>query len=112
MNTSTDRILTAHVAVYGAIAISIVLASLARVLASSGTAKAVPYVPMSKAVPYVPMSLSSGTGTGDTSDVHLLHVQGHVYMLVSAGGNVTVQVGDDGVLLVDTSVAEASGKVL
>ena len=43
MNTSTDRILATHVAGYGAIAITIVLASLARVLASSGTAKAVPY---------------------------------------------------------------------
>ena len=95
--------LTTHAGRYGSIAILIVLASLARVLASSGTAKA---------MPYGPMSLSSGAGTGDTSDVHLLHVQGHVYMLVSAGGNVTVQIGDDGVLLVDTSVAEASGKVL
>jgi cyclase len=45
-------------------------------------------------------------------EVHSLHVQGNVYMLIGGGGNVTVQVGDDGVLLVDTSVAEMSDKVL
>ena len=51
-------------------------------------------------------------GAPDSVDVRVLPVQGHVYMLVSAGGNVTLQIGDDGVLLVDTSVAEASDKVL
>ena len=45
-------------------------------------------------------------------DVHVLHVQGNVYMLVGAGGNITMQVGDDGVLLVDTGLAGASDKVL
>ncbi len=44
--------------------------------------------------------------------VHSLHVQGNVYMLVSAGGNMTVQVGDDGVLLVDTSVAQMSDEII
>ena len=52
------------------------------------------------------------SGEGDTPDVHVLHVQGHVYMLVSAGGNVTLQIGDDGVLVVDASVAEVSDEVL
>ena len=36
------------------------------------------------------------------AEVHILPVQGNIYMLVGAGGNITVQVGDDGVLLVDT----------
>ena len=44
-------------------------------------------------------------------EVRSLHVQGNVYMLVSAGGNVTVQAGDDGVLLVDSSFAEMSDKI-
>jgi cyclase len=44
--------------------------------------------------------------------VHVLHVQGKVYMLVGAGGNITMQVGDDGVLLVDTGLAGTSDKVL
>jgi glyoxylase-like metal-dependent hydrolase (beta-lactamase superfamily II) len=39
-------------------------------------------------------------------------VQGNVYMLVGAGGNITVQAGSDGVLLVDTGVAPMSDKVL
>jgi glyoxylase-like metal-dependent hydrolase (beta-lactamase superfamily II) len=45
-------------------------------------------------------------------EVHVLHVQGSVYMLVGAGGNITMQVGDDGVLLVDTGLAGDSDKVL
>src|SRR5262245_10798965 len=36
------------------------------------------------------------------SDVHLLPVQGNVYMLVTPKANLAVQIGDDGVLLVDT----------
>jgi cyclase len=46
------------------------------------------------------------------SEVHVVPVQGHVYMLVGAGANVGVQVGDDGVLLVDTGTAQMSGKVV
>ena len=46
------------------------------------------------------------------AEVHILPVQGNVYMLVGAGGNITLQVGDDGVLFVDTGVAQMSDKVL
>jgi len=45
-------------------------------------------------------------------EVHLMKVQGNIYMLVGAGGNITVQAGDDGVLLVDTGVAQMSDKVI
>ncbi|MGA9882694.1 MAG: MBL fold metallo-hydrolase [Candidatus Acidiferrales bacterium] len=45
-------------------------------------------------------------------EVHILHVQGNVYMLVGAGANITVQAGDDGVLLVDTGNAAMSQQVL
>ena len=45
-------------------------------------------------------------------EVHLIKVQGNVYMLVGALGNVTLQVGDDGVLLVDSGVAAMSDKIL
>jgi cyclase len=44
-------------------------------------------------------------------EIHVLPVQGNVYMLVGAGGNVTVQAGDDGVLLVDAGLAGTSDKV-
>ena len=46
------------------------------------------------------------------SEVHVVPVQGHVYMLVGAGANVAVQVGDDGILLVDTGTAQMSDKVV
>jgi glyoxylase-like metal-dependent hydrolase (beta-lactamase superfamily II) len=42
----------------------------------------------------------------------LVPVQGNVSMLAGAGGNITVQVGRDGVLLVDSGVATMSDKVV
>jgi len=45
-------------------------------------------------------------------EIHVLPVQGNVYMLVGAGGNITVQVGKDGVLLVDTEFAPLADKIL
>src|SRR5688500_8328521 len=47
-----------------------------------------------------------------TLDVETLHVQGKVHMIAGAGGNIGVQVGDEGVLLVDTGYEQMSGKVL
>src|SRR6266404_4894338 len=46
------------------------------------------------------------------AEIHVLAVQGNVYMLVGPGGNVTVQVGKEGVLVVDTMFAEVSEKLL
>ena len=45
-------------------------------------------------------------------DVHVWPVQGNIYMIVGAGGNITVQVGDDGVLVVDAGAAPLSEAVL
>ena len=45
-------------------------------------------------------------------EVHVLPVQGNVYMLVGAGGNITVQAGHDGVFLVDTMYAPLADKVV
>jgi glyoxylase-like metal-dependent hydrolase (beta-lactamase superfamily II) len=45
-------------------------------------------------------------------ELHILPVQGNIHMLVGAGGNITIQTGDDGVLLVDTGLASVSDKVL
>jgi cyclase len=50
--------------------------------------------------------------SSNAGEVHLLPVQGNISMLVGAGGNITVQAGDDGILLVDTGVATMSDKVL
>jgi glyoxylase-like metal-dependent hydrolase (beta-lactamase superfamily II) len=46
------------------------------------------------------------------AEIEIVPVQGNVYMLVGPIGNSTVQVGDDGVLIVDTQFAELSGKIL
>jgi glyoxylase-like metal-dependent hydrolase (beta-lactamase superfamily II) len=48
----------------------------------------------------------------DKVNIEVLPVQGSVYMLVGAGGNTTVQVGDDSVIVVDTQYAPLSGKLL
>jgi len=48
----------------------------------------------------------------DNVEIHVLPVQGNVYMLVGAGGNITVQAGDQGVLFVDTQFAPLSDKIL
>ena len=48
----------------------------------------------------------------ETAEIHILPVQSGVYMLVGPIGNTTVQVGDDGVLVVDTQFAELSDKII
>jgi glyoxylase-like metal-dependent hydrolase (beta-lactamase superfamily II) len=45
-------------------------------------------------------------------ELQILPVQGNVWVLIGAGGNITVQAGDEGVLLVDTGTAAMSDKVL
>jgi glyoxylase-like metal-dependent hydrolase (beta-lactamase superfamily II) len=44
--------------------------------------------------------------------VRVLPVRGHIYVLQGAGANVTVSVGRDGVLLVDSGTAAMAGQVL
>ncbi len=62
--------------------------------------------------------ISPRTGYGqlnlnfDDIEIDVLHVQGNVYMLVGAGGNVTLQVGEEGVLIVDSMYSELADKVL
>jgi cyclase len=52
------------------------------------------------------------TPTAESAPLEMLPVQGSVYMLAGAGGNVTVQIGKDGVLLVDTGRAPSASRVL
>jgi cyclase len=46
------------------------------------------------------------------AEVSSFRVGGSVYMLVGAGGNIAVQVGDEGVLVVDTGLAQNADKVI
>jgi glyoxylase-like metal-dependent hydrolase (beta-lactamase superfamily II) len=44
--------------------------------------------------------------------LELQHVQGNVYMIAGAGANITVQVGEDVVIVVDSGVPQKSDEVL
>jgi len=48
----------------------------------------------------------------DAVEIHTLKVRDNIYMLVGSGGNITVQTGDEGVLIIDTQYAELSDKIL
>jgi cyclase len=56
--------------------------------------------------------ISSDAPEASDRDVRILPVQGNVFMLVGSGGNVTAQIGDEGVLLVDTGAAPAGAAIL
>jgi glyoxylase-like metal-dependent hydrolase (beta-lactamase superfamily II) len=45
-------------------------------------------------------------------EVETLKVQGLIYLIAGAGGNIAVQTGDEGLVLVDTGYEKMSGKVL
>jgi glyoxylase-like metal-dependent hydrolase (beta-lactamase superfamily II) len=55
------------------------------------------------------LQLENGLNNGK---LELLHVQGNVYMIAGAGGNITVQIGDQAVMVVDTGVARTSDAVI
>jgi len=48
----------------------------------------------------------------NAAELEILPVQGNIHMLAGAGGNITVQVGKDGVFLVDSGTSAMSDRVL
>lgn len=46
------------------------------------------------------------------AQVEIVPVRGHIYLLAGAGGNITLSVGPDGVLMVDSGLAQMSEKVV
>jgi glyoxylase-like metal-dependent hydrolase (beta-lactamase superfamily II) len=50
--------------------------------------------------------------TFDSKNIHVLPVRGNVYMLVGAGCNITVQVGEQYVIVVDAGLPEFAGEVI
>jgi glyoxylase-like metal-dependent hydrolase (beta-lactamase superfamily II) len=48
----------------------------------------------------------------DAVEIAALEVRDNIYMLVGAGGNITMQLGDDGILIVDTQFAPLSDKIV
>ena len=55
-----------------------------------------------------------GTAQQDFSavDLEVLPVQGNVYLLAGAGGNISVQIGAEGVLVVDTQFAPLAPRIM
>jgi hypothetical protein len=45
-------------------------------------------------------------------EIRMIPVQGNVHLLAGAGGNITAQVGNDGVLLVDTEYEQLAPKII
>ena len=56
--------------------------------------------------------IDSAYAQENSPSIETLHVQGSVYLIAGNGGNVAVQVGPDGVLLVDTGRADGAEAVL
>jgi cyclase len=48
----------------------------------------------------------------NASELEMLPVQGNVYLLSGAGGNITVQIGNDGIAVVDSGGAATAAKLL
>ena len=48
----------------------------------------------------------------DAVEIRILPVRDNIFMLVGAGGNITVQTGDEGVLIIDTQYEQLSDKIL
>ena len=46
-----------------------------------------------------------------SAELHVLPVQGNTYMMAGPGGNITIQTGKDGVLLVDTMFAPLAQRI-
>jgi cyclase len=59
-----------------------------------------------------PARPAAPAAAASTADLDVFHVGGNVYMLIGAGGNIGVQIGDEGVLVVDTGLAANSARVL
>jgi glyoxylase-like metal-dependent hydrolase (beta-lactamase superfamily II) len=60
----------------------------------------------------VPAAKAQPQQNFDSVEIGTLRVRDNIYMLVGAGGNITVQVGSDGVFLVDTQYAPLSEKII
>jgi glyoxylase-like metal-dependent hydrolase (beta-lactamase superfamily II) len=65
---------------------------------------------LGSAGPVYPQSAQSRVQS--TGALELLPVQGNIHLLAGAGGNITVQAGKDGVLLVDSGSAAMTGEVV
>jgi cyclase len=64
------------------------------------------------APPAAPRRPAAAAAAPRSIDLQTIHVQGNVYLLAGAGSNIVVQVGDDGVIVVDTGAGAMTDRVL
>jgi len=57
-------------------------------------------------------ALAAQEPQADNSKLHIFHVQGNVYALIEPTNNITVQIGEDYIIVVDTGVAELADDVI
>ena len=60
----------------------------------------------------LPRAQGQGNGSGATEPVEVVQLRPNVYMIGGAGGNIAVQTGTNGTLIVDTGTAEAAPRAL
>lgn len=66
-------------------------------------------VPSKTSPPHVSRAVDPNPRDGE---IHTIHVQGNVYMLIGDGSNIAVQTGEQGALLVDAGEGKRSDKVI
>ena len=59
-----------------------------------------------------PLASVAPDPTPDDGEIHVLHVQGNVYMLLGDGANIAVQTGEQGAFVVDTGAGRLTDKVV
>ena len=80
-----------------------------RPAAHAGQAPALPQIPGNGPPP---LSWTPGAVEVTGEKIQILPVQGQVFLVAGAGGNIVVQAGDEGLLIVDTGTTELSDEVL
>jgi cyclase len=60
----------------------------------------------------VSLLCATAQNNGNAPAIQVLHVKGNVYLIAGAGGNITMQVGDEAVVLVDSGLPQHSQEVL
>jgi glyoxylase-like metal-dependent hydrolase (beta-lactamase superfamily II) len=79
---------------------------------SSKTMKSI-WISMAAAIGFlVSSTIPSRAAEPDTGGIDVVQVRPNFYMLAGAGGNIGVQIGSDGIVLVNAGTAAASGRVL
>lgn len=80
--------------------------------AALGAWPAAPALAQHGPAPIAPPSNRAADAPPNADGVQMWHVQGRVYVLVGAGPNITVQVGDEALFVVDAGQAEFAGQAL